>query len=115
MNIETRFSIYLDNITWPTDTQKNKEHWNISGILKKNSNQEFKFDVRPMFQMSNNQLGKKASTASRANKIVFETDKEWVIIDVIELNTYIKKHKLKIVQLEDLISKLEWNIILPKK
>ena len=115
MNIETRFSIYLDNITWPTDTQKNTEHWNISGILKKNSNQEFKFDVRPMFQMSNNQLGKKASTASRANKIVFETDKEWVIIDVIELNTYIKKHKLKIVQLEDLISKLEWNIILPKK
>jgi hypothetical protein len=115
VNIETRFSIYLDNITWPTDTQKNTEHWNISGILKKNSNQEFKFDVRPMFQMSNNQLGKKASTASRANKIVFETDKEWVIIDVIELNTYIKKHKLKIVQLEDLISKLEWNIILPKK
>jgi hypothetical protein len=115
VNIETRFSIYLDNITWPTNTQKNTEHWNISGILKKNSNQEFKFDVRPMFQMSNNQLGKKTSTASKANKIVFETDKEWVIIDVIELNTYIKKHKLKIVQLEDLISKLEWNIILPKK
>ena len=115
MNIETRFSIYLDNITWPTDTQKNTEHWNVSGVLKKNSNQEFKFDVRTMFQMSNNQLGKKASTASKADKIVFETDKDWVIIDVMELNTYIKKHKLKIVQLEDLISKLEWNIILPKK
>jgi hypothetical protein len=115
VNIETRFSIYLDNITWPTDTQKNTEHWNVSGVLKKNSNQEFKFDVRTMFQMSNNQLGKKASTASKADKIVFETDKDWVIIDVMELNTYIKKHKLKIVQLEDLISKLEWNIILPKK
>ena len=115
MNIEIRFSIYLNNIIWPTQDQKNNEHWNISGVLKKNSNQEFKFDVRPMFQMPNNQLGKKASTASKADKIVFETDKEWVIIDVIELNTYIKKHKLKIVQLEDLISKLEWNIILPKK
>ena len=115
MNIEIRFSIYLNNIIWPTQNQKNNEHWNISGVLKKNSNQEFKFDVRPMFQMPNNQLGKKASTASKADKIVFETDKEWVIIDVIELNTYIKKHKLKIVQLEDLISKLEWNIILPKK
>ena len=115
MNIETKFSIHLHNIIWPTEEQKNTEHWNVSGVLKKNSNQEFKFDVRPMFQMPNNQLGKKASTASKADKIVFETDKEWVIIDVIELNTYIKKHKLKIVQLEDLISKLEWNIILPKK
>ena len=114
MNIETKFSIHLHNIIWPTETQKNKEHWNISGILKKNSNQEFKFDVRPMFQMSNNQLGKKATTASKADKIVFETDKDWMIIDVIELHTYIKEHKLKIVQLEDLISKLEWNIILPK-
>ena len=115
MNIEIRFSIYLNNIIWPTQNQKNNEHWNISGVLKKNSNQEFKFDVRPMFQMPNNQLGKKASTASKADKIVFETDKDWVIVDVLELNTYIKKHKLKIVQLEDLISKLEWNIILPKK
>ena len=115
MNIETRFSINLHNIIWRTEEQKNNEHWNVSGVLKKNSNQEFKFDVRPMFQMPNNQLGKKASTASKADKIVFETDKDWVIIDVMELNTYIKKHKLKIVQLEDLISKLEWNIILPKK
>jgi hypothetical protein len=115
VSIETRFSIHLHNIIWPTEEQKNNEHWNVSGVLKKNSNQEFKFDVRPMFQMLNNQLGKKASTASKADKMVFETDKDWVIIDVLELNTYIKKHKLKIVQLEDLISKLEWNIILPKK
>jgi hypothetical protein len=115
VNIETRFSIHLNNIIWPTETQKNNEYWNVSGVLNKNSNQEFKFDVRPMFQMPNNQLGKKASTVSKADKIVFETDEDWVIIDVMELNTYIKKHKLKIVQLEDLISKLEWNIILPKK
>ena len=115
MNIETRFSIHLCNVIWPTKDQKNKEHWNVSGVLKKNSNQEFKFDVRPMFQMPDNQLGKKATTTSKADKIVFETDKDWVIIDVLELNTYIKKHKLKTVQLENLISKLEWNIILPKK
>ena len=114
MNIETRFSIYLDNITWPTDTQKNIEHWNISGILKKNSNQEFKFDVRTMFQMSNNQLGKKATTASKADKIVFETDKDWVIIDVLELHEYIKKQSLTVIQFEDLLSKLEWNIYISK-
>ena len=115
MNIKTRFSIHLHNVIWPTKDQKNKEHWNVSGVLKKNSNQEFKFDVRHMFQMPDNQLGKKVTTTSKADKIVFETDKDWVIMDVLELNTYIKKHKLKTVQLEDLIFKLEWNIIIPKK
>jgi len=115
VNIETKFSIHLDNIIWPTKIQKNNEHWNISGVLKKNSNQEFKFDVRPMFQMSNNQLGKKGTTASKADKIVFETDKNWVIIDVPELHEYVRKQSVKIIQFEDLLVKLEWNIVLPKK
>lgn len=114
MNIEEKFSIYLNNITWPTETQKNNEHWNISGILKKNSNQKFKFDVRPMFQMPNNQLGKKGTTSSKADKIVFETDKDWVIIDASELHEYVKKQSLKILQFEDLLNKLEWNIYISK-
>ena len=114
MNIETKFSIHFHNIIWPTEEQKNNEHWNVSGVLKKNSNQEFKFDVRPMFQMPNNQLGKKATTASKADKIVFETDKDWVIIDVLELHEYIKKQSLTVIQFEDLLSKLEWNIYISK-
>jgi hypothetical protein len=114
VNIETKFSIHLNNIIWPTEEQKNNEHWNVSGVLKKNSNQEFKFDVRPMFQMPNNQLGKKATTASKADKIVFETDKDWVIIDVLELHEYIKKQSLTVIQFEDLLSKLEWNIYISK-
>ena len=114
MNIETKFSIHLNNIIWPTEIQKNNEHWNVSGVLKKNSNQEFKFDVRPMFQMLNNQLGKKGTTASKADKIVFETDKDWVIIDVPELHEYVKKQSLKVVQFEDLLNKLEWNIYISK-
>jgi hypothetical protein len=114
VNIETKFSIYLNNILWPTETQKNTEQWNVSGVLKKNSNQEFKFDVRPMFQMLNNQLGKKGTTSSKADKIVFETDKEWVIIDVPELHEYVRKQSVKIVQFEDLLNKLEWNIRISK-
>ena len=114
MNIETRFSIHLNNIIWPTETQKNNEHWNVLGVLKKNSNQEFKFDVRSMFKMPNNQLGKKGTTASKADKIVFETDKDWVIIDVPELHEYVKKQSLKVVQFEDLLNKLEWNIYIAK-
>ena len=114
MNIETRFSIHLNNIIWPTEEQKNNEHWNVSGVLKKNSNQEFKFDVRPMFQMPNSQLGKYGTTASKADKIVFETDKDWIIIDVPELHEYVKKQSLKVVQFEDLLNKLEWNIYISK-
>ena len=115
MNIEERFSINLYNIIWPTETQKNTEQWNVSGILKKNSNQNFKFDVRPMFNMPNGQLGKNSTTTSKADKIVFETNKEWIIIDVLELNEYVRKQTSKIIQFEDLLNKLEWNIILSKK
>jgi hypothetical protein len=68
-----------------------------------------------MFQMPNNQLGKKGTTSSKADKIVFETDKEWVIIDVPELHEYIRKQFVKIVQFEDLLNKLEWNIHISKK
>jgi len=115
LNIEQKFSIYLDNVIFPTQYQKEREYWNISGILKKHSNQEFKFDVRLMMVMPNNQLGKNGTFASKADKIVFETDKEWIIIDVLELNEYVKKKEYKIIQLEDLLNKLDWNIILPKK
>jgi hypothetical protein len=114
VNIEKKFSIYLNNIIWPTETQKNNEHWNVSGVLKKNSNQEFRFDVRPMFQMPNNQLGKTGTTVSKADKIVFETDKKWVIIDIPELHEYIEKQISRIIQFEDLLNKLEWNIYISK-
>jgi ribonucleotide reductase alpha subunit len=105
----------LFNIKFATEKESLEEHWNVSGILKKHSNQEFKFDVRPMFNMPNNQLGKKGTTASKADKIVFETDKEWVIIDIPELHEYVKKQISKTIQFEDLLNKLEWNIVLPKK
>ena len=58
--IKNKFLINLKNIIWPTKKEE-KEHWNVSGILNKNSNQHLKFDVRPMFNMPNNQLGKKGT------------------------------------------------------
>jgi hypothetical protein len=58
-DIEFRFSEKnLKDIVWPTLKQKQNERWNVSGILKKKSNQHFKFDVRNMFHMPDNQLGK---------------------------------------------------------
>ena len=109
------FLNYIKVIKQATKTQKEKELWNVSGIINGRSNQEFKFDVRPITKQDNNLLGKTGVTNTKADKMVFDIEDKWVIVDIEELHTYIKEHKLKIVQLEDLISKLEWNIILPKK
>jgi len=113
-SIEERFSVFLNDIIFPTEEEQIKEKWNISGILKKNSNQHLKFDVRNMFDMPNGQLGKKGTITSKADKIVFETDKKWIIIDIPEFHGYIKKEQLKVIQFEDLLTKLEWNIYISK-
>jgi hypothetical protein len=64
--------------------------------------------------MPNGQLGKKGTTASKADKIVFETDNTWIIVDILELHEYIKNQQSKVIQLEDLFNKLEWNIYISK-
>ena len=113
-NIEERFSFFLKDVVYPSNNEKENNHWNISGILKEKSNQHLKFDVRNMFDMPNGQLGKKGTITSRADKIVFETDKKWIIIDIPEFHGYIKKEQLKVIQFEDLLTKLEWNIYISK-
>jgi hypothetical protein len=52
---------------------------------------------------------------TEAEKMVLEFVSHWVILDIEELNEYITINKLKDVDLENLLSELEWNIILPKK
>jgi len=104
----------LNSIIFATKEQQEKEHWNVSGILKKKSNQELKFDVRPMFNMPDGQLGKKGTTASKADKIVYETVSDWVIVDTEELHKYIKENKITVIPFETLISKLDWNILISK-
>lgn len=109
MTIIKKFSKNLNNIEYP----KEKCSWNIAGILK-GKNAFYKYDVRNMFRMSDGDLGKKGRTNSKADKMVFEAEKEWLILDMEELTSYVKKKQLKVVRLEDLISELDWNIILPK-
>jgi len=107
---EKKFSIHLHNIIWSTDDQKNKELWDVEGILKNRLNQKFKFDLRPI--KNNMKIG---SFKTKADKMVFDMGDTWVIVDIEELHTYIRTNKLKDLHLEDLISKLEWNIIISKK
>jgi len=96
----------LKEIKKATTTQKKKELWDVEGILH---NQPFKFDLRPI-----KDNGKVGSFKSKADKMVFDMKDEWIIVDIEELHQYLKENKLKEVDLQSLISKLDWNIILPK-
>ena len=109
MNIIDRFSKYLTAIEYP----KEKTSWNIAGILK-DRNAYYKFDVRDMFALPDGTPAQKGRLDSKADKMVLEMDDKWVILDLEELHKYIKKNKLTKVYVNDLIKKLEWNIVIIK-
>ena len=100
------FVYRLKNVVYATINQKRKELWDVEGIL---NNQSFKFDLRPL---KNNAKG--GSFKTKANKIVYNVKNQFIIVDTEELHQYLKDNHSKVVNLEELISKLEWNIILPK-
>ena len=102
-------SDYLTDVKW------NKEiEWLVSGIINKKSNQYCKFDIRNLSDFIDKK-GKLISSKSKSDKVLFEDDQNWILVDTQELIKYMKDHSLKEVKLEELISKLEWNILLPKK
>ena len=104
-----RFSKYLTAIEYP----KQKTSWNIAGILK-DKNAFYKFDVRGMIPEPNNRAYKTGRLNTQAEKMVFEFKDRWIILDLKELNGYVKKNQLKDLELNDLIRELEWTIFLPK-
>jgi hypothetical protein len=59
-------------------------------------------------------LGKKIKTNNTVNKVVFELENKWVIIDQKELNKFLFESKLKVIELETLINKFEWTKIIFK-
>jgi hypothetical protein len=96
---------HLSNVVYPIK----KEGWDVEGILKNRLNQKLKFDLRPI--KNNIKIG---SFKSKADKMVFDMKDQYIIVDIEELHQYLRENNVKDVQLEDLISKLDWNIILPK-
>lgn len=111
--MDNNFINNLKNINLPSTSQKENEGWDVEGILKNKSNQSFKFDIRKWSKYGQ-LIGKKVKYKSKANKIVLEEKNNWIIIDCEEMKDYFKKNKLKQVTIEDLTSKLDWNIIIPK-
>lgn len=103
------FIDYLENVEYPQSNQS----WNIAGIIK-GKNAFYKFDTRPLKKVKQNQIGKYGSFKTQADKLVMEAKDQWIIIDIPELHQYLKTNKLKKVSLQELISALDWNIILPK-
>jgi hypothetical protein len=80
-----------------------------------------KIQFKPGFNKQATETGADGTPAqkgrldSKADKMVLEMEDKWVILDLEELHKYIKKNKLKKVYVNDLISKLEWTIFIPKK
>ena len=109
MNSIERFSKYLDSIEYP----EQKCSWNIAGIIK-GQNAFYKIDVGNMIKESENKYGKKGSFNTEADKMVFEFKDRWVILDIEELNKYVKKNNLKDLELNNVMSKLEWTLIVLK-
>ena len=100
---------YLTNIKW-----NNNNQWQVEGIIEKLSNQYLKFDIRFLNDF-NDKKGKLINSKSNADKVLFEDDQNWILVDTQELIKYMKDHSLKEVKLEELIKNIDWNIILPKK
>ena len=104
-----RFAKYLTAIEYP----KQNTSWNIAGILK-GKNAFYRFDVREIVRMPDGSPAKEGKLNTKAEKLVFERDDEWIIFDLEELNNHVKTNKLKKVYLDNLLKTLEWNIRIKK-
>ena len=109
MSIVKKFSQNLTAIEYP----KEKTSWNIAGIIK-GSNAFYRFDVREMFKMPNGTPAQSGRLNTKAQKMVLEGEKEWLILDLEELHEYIRREKKTELYINDLISDLEWTIFLAK-
>jgi hypothetical protein len=98
----------LTNVSW-----NEGNGYQVEGLLKK-SNQYLKFDIRFLSDFKDKK-GKLIDSKSQADKVLFEDDKNWILVDTQELIKHMKQHSLKEVKLEELIKSIDWNIILPKK
>ena len=98
----------LTNVIWCENNT-----YQVEGLLQQ-SNQYYKFDISFLKDFTGKK-GKLINSKSEADKVLFEDNQNWILVDTKELIKYMKKHSLKEVKLEELIKNIDWNIILPKK
>jgi len=107
--IVKRFSKYLENVEYPSK----KTSWNIAGIIK-GQNAFYKFDVKDLIKESKDRAYRTGSLKTKADKMVIEFTDQWIILDIEEINTYVKNNKIKDLELNNLITNLDWTICLKK-
>jgi phosphoserine aminotransferase len=110
MSMKKKFKKYLKKTSYP----QKFEGWHIKGMLKGNSNNVFKFDLSNIIKKEDDHYERNGSFKSKADKMVFESKDEWIILDVRELNNYIKINKLKDVNFNKLLEDLEWTSYVKK-
>lgn len=103
------FEKYLMDIRYATPKQQAYELWDIEGVLKDRTNQKLKFDLRPLKRGA-----KEGSFQTKADKIVYDLGNKFMVVDVPELHDYFKNNDVRVVQLDALIEKLDWNIVVEK-
>lgn len=104
-----KFQRNLSQVNIATPIQRKKECWDIEGIIKDKSNQLLKFDLRPLKNNTKN-----GSFKTKADKMVFDINDEYIVVDVEELHQHLNNKQKKVVYLNDLILDLDWNIIITK-
>ena len=109
-----KFEDQLLDIKYANKKQIQQEYWHIEGILKSKSNQKFKFDLSPIIKFQKNDYGKIGHFKSKADKIVFDFQNTWILIDTEELHEYIKETNKRDLDINELLQELSWNIILDK-
>lgn len=102
----------LTDTKMATDKQSTEELWQVEGRLK-NSNQTFKFDIRPLIPVHGT-VGKRGYFKTKSDKIVFETINKWVIFDTEELHEYIDPVNKRVIDIQELLKNLSWNLIIDK-
>jgi len=110
MNVEF-IKKYLTNIEW--NNNKNEE-WQVKGLLKDRLNEYLKFDIRHLSDYPNEKKGKLINDNSDSDKILFESKENWILVDTKELIDYMRRYKLQEIKIEEIINKLDWNIIFKK-
>ena len=105
---------HLTNVKQATKKQKEKELWDVVGILKNRLNKKLKYDLRPYDTDNQGRDVKPLTNRSKADKIVFEQKDKWVIVEAVELHGFIITHRLKEINLDEIIDALEWNININK-
>ena len=100
---------YLKEVKWVENNS-----YQVEGIIEKLSNQYYKFDIQFLKDFSG-KVGKLINSESQADKVLFEDDRNWILVDTQELIKHMKTYSLKEIKLEELIKNIDWNIILPKK